>query len=156
MVLEAKESVPQNSVQAAFLARAKQAISAGWNINDRDAATNETFLTQAAYDDNVDAANYLLDHGANINATNKDHLTPLMCAALMGRAKFVEVLLDKGAYVNMRDRDGYTDMVNLLLEHKPDLNLRSWVDGMTALMRAAFDGNLNAVSWLVKNGAALD
>jgi len=111
VVSEALKKAPQNSIQTDLLARANQAIAAGGDINGCDAITNETFLTQAAYDDNVDAVSYLLDQKANINATNRDHLTPLMCAALMGRAKIVEVLLDKGAYVNMRDRDGYTALM---------------------------------------------
>jgi len=108
---DGKAAAAAEAIQPGLLAHVKEAVAAKRDINDRDEATGETFFTRAAYDNDRDAAAYLLDHGANMNAVNANDLTPLMCAALMGRVKIVGDLLDRGAYVNMRDRNGYTALM---------------------------------------------
>jgi ankyrin repeat protein len=74
--------------------------------------------------------------GVDVNAKDASHRTPLICAALAGRAKVVQYLLARGA----------------------DLNLPSGAksDGESPLIAAALSGKVNVVRMLVEAGADLD
>ena len=78
---------------------------------------NDTALTAAAgigwvegvtYErsakDNVDAVRMLLNLGLDPNAANADGRTPLMGAALKGRNEVVQLLVDRGARLETRDK----------------------------------------------------
>ena len=78
---------------------------------------NDTALTAAAgigwvegvtYErsakDNVDAVRMLLDLGLDPNAANNDGRTPLMGAALKGRNEVVQLLVDRDARLETRDK----------------------------------------------------
>src|SRR5437667_7735963 len=54
--------------------------------------------------ENVEAIKMLLDRGLDPNATNRDGRTPLMGAALKGRSEVVQMLFDRGAKLDTRDR----------------------------------------------------
>ena len=54
--------------------------------------------------DNVDAVRWLLDLGLDPNAANKDGRTALMGAALKGRSAVVQLLVDRGARLETRDK----------------------------------------------------
>lgn len=49
-----------------------------------------------------------MKHGANINAQNKNHHTPLMVAVKNGHEKITDLLLEKKANVLKIDENGYT------------------------------------------------
>jgi len=51
-------------------------------------------------------ANLLISHGANINAVNGLGMTLLHIVCLNTKAYIVKLLLDRGADVNIIDRDG--------------------------------------------------
>jgi uncharacterized protein len=53
---------------------------------------------------NVEAVKMLLDLGPDVNSANRDGRTPLMGAALKGRSEVVQLLVDKGARLDTRDR----------------------------------------------------
>ena len=53
---------------------------------------------------NVEAIKMLLDLGLDPNAANRDGRTPLMGAALKGRNEVVQMLVDRGAKLDTRDR----------------------------------------------------
>jgi ankyrin repeat protein len=53
---------------------------------------------------NVEAIRLLLDLGLDPNAANRDGRTPLMGAALKGRNEVVQLLVDRGAKLDTRDR----------------------------------------------------
>jgi len=53
---------------------------------------------------NVETAKYLLDLGLDPNAANGDGRTPLMGAALKGRSEVVQILVDRGARLDQRDK----------------------------------------------------
>ncbi len=88
---------------------------------------------------------------------------PLMRASFYGHVDIVRQLLDKGADVNAKDKDGYTalmeasggghvDVVNLLLAKGADINAKDkkrW----TALMEASFGGHGDVVELLLAKGA---
>ena len=48
----------------------------------------------------------LLEHGADVNAPDSDHSTPLHVAAKLGRVNVVRVLLEHGASVNLQNNEG--------------------------------------------------
>jgi ankyrin repeat protein len=53
---------------------------------------------------NVDAVRMLLDLGLDPNAANAEGRTPLMGAALKGRTDVIQLLVDRGARLDARDR----------------------------------------------------
>ncbi|QKX62544.1 uncharacterized protein TRUGW13939_09705 [Talaromyces rugulosus] len=63
----------------------------------------DTCLTMASQEKNSSMVSLLLDHGAEINATNKDERTALMEAALWGRLETVKILLSRGANRYLHD-----------------------------------------------------
>ena len=54
--------------------------------------------------ENVEAVKLLLDLGLDPNGQNNEGRTPLMGAALKGRNEVVQMLVDKGAKLDTRDR----------------------------------------------------
>jgi ankyrin repeat protein len=54
--------------------------------------------------ENVEAVRMLLDLGLDANEANNDGRTPLMGAALKGRNEVVQLLVDRGARLETRDR----------------------------------------------------
>lgn len=53
---------------------------------------------------NLETVKYLLDLGLDPNAANQDGRTPLMGAALKGRNEVVQLLVDRGAKLDQRDK----------------------------------------------------
>uniref|UniRef100_A0A3P9IA89 Uncharacterized protein n=1 Tax=Oryzias latipes TaxID=8090 RepID=A0A3P9IA89_ORYLA len=90
--------------------------------------------------------------------------TLLMCAACLQdpgtRAKFIRLLLEKGADVNCQDEDGRTalshacemghlDVVKLLVQFNADPDVSdAW--GNSALMYAAFSGHSQVLEFLIR------
>jgi len=54
--------------------------------------------------ENLEAVKMLLDLGLDPNAANRDGRTPLMGAALKGRNDVVQLLVDRGARLDQRDK----------------------------------------------------
>ena len=50
----------------------------------------------------------LLEHGANVDAVNRQEETALHCAARYGHFSTVELLLERGAQRDLADRRGRT------------------------------------------------
>jgi ankyrin repeat protein len=66
--------------------------------------------------ENYEAVKMLLDLGLDPNAGNNDGRTPLMGAALKGRADVIQLLVDRGAKLDQRDHGSRdTDKVGSLL-----------------------------------------
>jgi len=111
-----------------------------------------------------DIAVLLIEKGADVNFTRKpSDETPLFYGAGHGFTGIVELLLQKGAALEARDRfgwtpltaavfAGHTDTVKLLLANKADTN---HVDnsGISPLMYAAQKGEAQIVELLLANGA---
>ena len=82
---------------------------------DRDAEVNAvvdeygtTELMRAVENRNMKTVQYLINSGANVNATDKFGRTSLMFAAEGGNQKIIETLIDNGADVYATDNDGCT------------------------------------------------
>ncbi|KAL5505211.1 hypothetical protein EMCRGX_G006611 [Ephydatia muelleri] len=89
--------------------------------------------------------------------------TALMRASKAGHMEFVKELLDKGAEVNIQDKDGWTalmraskagqlECVKVLLDKGAEVNMQSWWRE-TALMMASKEGHMECVKVLLDQGA---
>ena len=65
-------------------------------------------LTWAVTMGQIEAAELLLQHGADINGRNRDRNTALHLAVFLGRAETAKLLIKNGADVNAKNNDGAT------------------------------------------------
>jgi ankyrin repeat protein len=140
-------------------------IKAGSEVNT---ATTDgmTPLMAAAVSGSVEAAKALLDHGANVNAKEASHSqTAVMFAAAENRNAMISLLAARGADLNATttviklDAAKLDDDGNPLPVKKEDETItggNSFMGGMTALLFAARDGNLDAVRALLESGAPIN
>lgn len=124
-----------------------------------------TPLMQAASSGNIAVAKTLIEHGANVNKSNRFGGTPLHRAASHGRSEFLRLLIDSGADINAANVNGTTALtfaaykgypacVALLLEHGAHTEI-SGGNGFTALSRAVGFSMEECAELLVKAGADL-
>ncbi len=124
-----------------------------------------TKLIDAILDGNIEFAKELISQAENINETEKNGSTALMCAARNGHKDIVEALLKKGADVNIQNesrwsaliyaaRNGHTEIVNLLLEKGANIHPQS-DNGWTILMYTAENGHKETVNLLLEKGASI-
>ena len=149
-------------------------VAAGADIEQRD-KYGYTRLYQMAFQVNAPAVEFLLQRGANPNAEQRDGVTPLFAIAWQGEKddeqysvdcrRIVELLVTAGVDPNQRENSGCTAMheaafgdwasptaIEALLRAGADpdpVNL----NGVTPLMLAASNGDLNAVRLLLNAGA---
>lgn len=139
----------------------KLLVANGADLN-QETTPRIPLVNVAAEVDNTDVLQYLLDHGADINATGTSiraefsrepprDRTPLMVAIAhhspaKGPSAAVKFLIEKGADLNAQDALGWTAImlaaargdlasVNALIEGGADVNIRS-TDGRSPLDRA--------------------
>ncbi len=91
-----------------------------------------TALALAAYLGQKESVDYLIEKGADLNASarNETGFTALTGAVTQNHNEIAKVLINKGAHVN-----------------------HSYEGGFTALMHAVYAGNVELVSFLLENGA---
>ncbi|XP_044260060.1 poly [ADP-ribose] polymerase tankyrase [Tribolium madens] len=81
------------------------------NINCRDVqGRNSTPLHLAAGYNNVEVAEYLLEHGADVNAQDKGGLIPLHNASSYGHLDIAALLIKYNTVVNATDKWGFTPL----------------------------------------------
>ena len=108
----------------------------------------------------------LIEHGADVNAADKDGRTALLDASERGHFEVVKYLIERGADVNAADEYGYTalldasekghfEVVKYLIEGGVDVNVTS-VDGSTAVWFACWRGHFEIVKFLIQNGFRKD
>ena len=115
-------------------------------------------LHQAIYDGDVDTLAELLDDGGDPEARGPQGYTPLEFAVDRGHAEVVIKLLDAGADPNNacvpilhRAVGGPLETLEALII--AGASLHAWQDGDTALSKAAYRGDLEAVEVLLEAGA---
>ena len=123
-------------------------------------------LQAAAYHNNLEAIQLLLDKGAEVNAQGGEYGNALQAAAYDGNLEVVQLLLDKGAEVNAQG--GYygnalqaaaycsnLKVVQLLLDKGAEVNAQGGPYG-NALQAAAYDGKSEVVQLLLDKGAEVN
>ncbi|HXK50025.1 MAG TPA: ankyrin repeat domain-containing protein [Clostridiales bacterium] len=131
------------------------AVSAVSGITDiKTAITNgDIVLVKSMIEGNKDLLESRID----------TYFTPLNFASLEGKTDLVKYLVDKGANISTRDREGsiplqnaaikgYFDIVKILVEKGSDVNYKDDND-VTPLHFACMSGNLELVKYLVEKGA---
>ncbi|HYH96571.1 ankyrin repeat domain-containing protein [Hyalangium sp.] len=104
----------------------------------------------------------LLDHGVDSNSQMQGD-PALLVAAFRGHAAIAQLLVERGAHVNVRGSEGDMplkvaaergdrEMVRLLLEAGADPRSVGGIDGMTALGAAAESGHAEVVQLLLEKG----
>lgn len=128
----------------------KQAHDANASLDTTD-ARGFTPLILAVYNNQPEAAAYLLNAGASPNSADRSGNTALMGACFRGYLPLVELLLTHKAAINQPNRNGatalifattfgHTDIVRYLLAQKADTSLHD-NRGYTAIDHARMQEN---------------
>lgn len=143
----------------------KQGFSVDPNHSKNGAS--QLFITAAVGDDRIQAAELLLQIGADANYKSPAGLSVLSLATRSGGVRLASLLLKTGA--NVMDRNnanvlaydlaviyGHDDLIELLIEHMnqvvPAVDKQA-DDGTTALMRAVMVSDVKAIKELLAAGA---
>ena len=124
----------------------------------------EQALMEAAFTGKLDAVQSLVLEGVSPNTTDSEQHTPLMWAAFNGHTSVARYLLEKGAKIDAKDENGrsalmyassgpHAETVELFLEKGAEVNVQGTLEGFTALMTAAAEGQLEVVRLLLGHGA---
>lgn len=130
--------------------------------------SGETPLMVAANRGRVEAARLLLEHDANVNASEtRGGQTALMWAVAQRHARVVSLLIEHGADVNARSKSGFTPLLfaarqgdgsiaESLLKAGARIDDSVTKSGLTPLMIASLGGFTNAATVLIEHGANID
>jgi len=124
----------------------------------------EQALMQSAFNGKLDAVQALVSGGLSVDTTDSEKHTPLMWAAFNGHTPVVRFLLEQGAALDAKDESGrtallyassgpYAETVELLLKKGAEVNVQGTLEGFTALMTAAAEGQEKVVRVLLSHGA---
>lgn len=119
----------------------------------------------AARNNHLEVLEFLLDHGADVNAVIDDSWTPLHLAIRYGSSEGVRMLMDHGADVRLTPKQNSSPLtvalnyklmkiVPLLLQKGADVNYNQ--HGSTPLFAAALADNYEGVEMMLKLGATPD
>jgi uncharacterized protein len=149
-------SIAAMNGNAAMLAKL---LAAGADVNAANQG-GETILMTASRTGNMEAVKLLLDRGANVNAKDPEHAqTPLMWSVLEHHLDIAKLLIARGADINAHTtvtmipgefglaRPGGGPGTQLQRAHP------SPAGGMTPLLFAIREGELDAVKLLLDSGA---
>jgi ankyrin repeat protein len=118
-------------------------------------------LHKAAEKGHLHLVRFLLDRGADVNATHQYNRSALYDAAFEGHVQVVRLLLERGAKINAKTEEGNTalhaglensDVVKILLEKGASVDARERME-RTPLHEAAVNGHLEAAKLLLEAGA---
>jgi ankyrin repeat protein len=145
-------------------------VNKGEDVDQKNSASGEyegfTPLMMAINNGHEEVVRYLLNSGADVNASGKLGRTPLHLAAFNGMLDLVQTLILQGANVNAKTVDGATPMhsavlaiknntqvIQLLLANGADVNGGRDSEVGTPLVLSARYGNIDVAEILISNGA---
>ena len=139
-------------------------LKAGADPNITNADGNTCLHLSILHGCRKEVVQMIIDHGAHVNATNKNGLTALMIASCKGNVDGVNALLKTGANHYITDADGNTclhysifgkwrrEVLEMIIDHGAHVN-DTGENGHTALMMACERGNIDGINLLLKAGA---
>ena len=113
---------------------------------------------------NKETLQIIIEYGANVNAIDKNSRTALMLACQKGNVEAINVLLNAGADINIRNANGsacilfavvggcHKETLQAIIDHGADINATN-EDSRTALMIACVRGDVEAIHVLLNAGA---
>ena len=144
---------------------AKALVESGANINEPGAGDKTSPLVIAIANGHFDLAKYLIDKGADVNASSTDGLSPVYAAIDTQWAPVAWAPVPDTS----KEKTSYLDLMKLLVDHHADLNVKltrglwfrpadhnqSWIrnPGQNAFIRAAQATDLDAMKFLADHGA---
>ncbi len=140
-------------------------VGADINLKMKDGFTT---LYNAIEGNNADIVKYIIDKGANANERyGPQNAPPVIRASFVGNVKVMDILLDAGADLNVKDDLGYGPlfrcvekdnpaMVDYLVAKGVNINERFGRYELTALYNASSLGMLQSVNRLINTGANIN
>ncbi|XP_043920120.1 death-associated protein kinase 1 [Protopterus annectens] len=148
-----------------FLSRSNMSVARSDDTLDEEDSFVMKAIIHAINDDNVPGLQHLLGSLTNydVNQPNKQGTPPLLIAAGCGNNQMLELLLSKGAQIDVQDksgsnavywasRHGHVETLKFLNTKKCPLNVKD-KSGETALHVAARYGNVDVIQYLCYIGA---
>ena len=123
---------------------------------------NASALFSAVEKNDIETVRKLLEEGASPNATDEFGDAILMQAVLYASADCMKLLLDKGADVNFKNKQGHNallfcvhepDKIKLLVSRGADINVSGKSGNTPLLIAAVGTNNFESVKLLLDNGA---
>lgn len=148
--------------------KAKRLLEQGAKINSQENALGVTPLHCAIYQGNDEMVEFLLENGANGNATTADGQTALHIATQRGHRKCMKLLFSQHVDLNLVDETGASCLhaavgtateestIPLLVKHKAGLNFQNPNNGNTALHLAVKFRRPRIILFLIEKGAVID
>jgi ankyrin repeat protein len=151
----------QNSQPSNQQANSNQAYPLGAGVIDEQGTPE---LKKAIDNHQDDHAKQLIESGIDVNAGNRDGVTPLMNAAGFGKKELVELLIKRGADVNAKTRSSYTalmsaamsgqtEIITILLDAGADPTVKDTVTGKSAADIAIEKDHKELAQMLISRGA---
>ena len=149
------------------ITKAQQIVARNPEIIEAKDAMGATPLLVAASAGQKEFTEWLLAHGANVNAKAYDLTTPLHWAAQRGNNEIISLLLRNKADVNAKNDGGETPLqcailssphvetARLLIAAGADVNARNILN-RTPLLQAVMEMREKALEVLITNGAVVD
>lgn len=120
---------------------AEMMIQAGFDVHTRSGIYQWTPLMRASASGLEKTVRCLLDHKANINATDDTmNETALMCAVYTKRTDIVKLLIEAGAKMDIRNRAG-----RCVVDIAYDLSRNTYEEDVKIIYRLCVDAALKAI-----------
>jgi ankyrin repeat protein len=150
------------AAEAGSVEAMKMLIERGVDVNARNTAGSTALMWSVT---DVKKVRLLLDHGADVNVAARSGRTALIIASFANpSADVVRLLLAKGAKVDVMDQRKVTPLnaatfgndtatIRLLIDASADIHMADTFIGLTPLINASGNRNLEAVKLLLAKGA---